>query len=135
MSFVIVDMDAPPTAFFTVSKDGRGSPFFPWLKKSSMYCLKLINKCSIEIEEYCSRIIYKYNIIKTSSVIIINHVLILRRKIPRIEHHQNKSDVSITICGYWSLNSRKRLRLLRRWDSLLLQWKDVLRFEINVMSH
>lgn len=52
-------------------------------------------------------------------------------KIPRIEHHQNKSDVSITICGYWSLNSRERLRLLKRWDSLLLQWKDVLRFEIK----
>jgi phospholipid/cholesterol/gamma-HCH transport system permease protein len=52
-------------------------------------------------------------------------------KIPRIEHHQNNSDVSITICGYWSLNSRERLRLLRRWESLVLQWKDVMRFEIK----
>ena len=52
-------------------------------------------------------------------------------KIPRIEHHQNNSDVSITICGYWNLNSRERLRLLRRWESLVLQWKDVLRYEIK----
>jgi hypothetical protein len=35
MSFVIVDIDEPPTAFFTVSKDGGGKPIFSKVKEKA----------------------------------------------------------------------------------------------------
>ena len=52
-------------------------------------------------------------------------------KIPRIEHQRDECGVSIILCGTWDIESKERVRLLRRWDSLLLQWKDVSHFQIS----
>ena len=52
-------------------------------------------------------------------------------KIPRIEHQRDECGVSIFLGGTWDIESKERVRLLRRWESLLLQWKDVSHFTIS----
>ena len=62
---------------------------------------------------------------------IISIPMTCEEKIPRLEYKQHENVLIITVLGQWKTSSQERIRLLGRWESLLLQWSHLDEFKLT----
>jgi len=62
---------------------------------------------------------------------IISIPMTCEEKIPRLEYKQVENVLIITVLGEWETSSQERIRLLERWESLLLQWSHINEFKLT----